>query len=33
MRDERLSKGDHLTDQTGRPVDQPPEVEQLAAPR
>jgi hypothetical protein len=33
MRDERLSRGGRLTDPTGRPVDQAPEVEQLAAPR
>ena len=33
MRDERLSKGGRLTDQTGRPVERAAEVEQLAAPR
>jgi hypothetical protein len=33
MRDERLSEGGRLTDQTGRPVDRAAEIEQLAAPR
>jgi heme A synthase len=33
MRDERLSKGGRLTDQTGRPVDRAPKPEQLATPR
>lgn len=32
MRDERLSGGGRPTDQTGKPVDQVPEVERLAAP-
>jgi hypothetical protein len=33
MRDERLSTDRRLTDQTGKPVDSPPEVERLPAPR
>jgi len=32
MRDERLSKGGRLTDQTGKPVDRAPEAERLATP-
>ncbi len=33
MRDERLSKAGRPTDQTGRPVDHVPEIEQPPAPR
>lgn len=32
MRDERLSRAGRLTDQTGRPVERPVEVEKLPAP-
>ncbi len=32
MRDERATKGESHTDGTGRPVEAPPEIEQLPAP-
>jgi hypothetical protein len=32
MRDERLSRGDRLTDSSGRPVESQPEIEQVPAP-
>ena len=32
MRDERATKGERHTDGTGRPVEAPPEIEQLPAP-
>ncbi len=32
MRDERFSRGDRLTDSTGRPVESQPEIEQIPAP-
>jgi hypothetical protein len=33
MRDERLSKPGRLTDSTGRPIEEAPEIEALRAPR